>query len=96
MIETYNRKSLLGAGYTEEEIKALVPNLADISDEELSRFVQEKADSRAKMRLGLNGKQKVVNMTDVENWIEQGWQMKSDYVDIKGVRKAIIHFQHNG
>jgi hypothetical protein len=98
MIETYNRKSLMGAGYTEEEIKALVPNLAEISDEELSRLMQEKADSRAKQRLGLNsnGKQKVVNMTDVETWIEQGWQMKSDYVNVKGVRKAIIYFPHNG
>ena len=96
MIETYNRKSLMGAGYTEEEIKALVPNLADISDEELSRLMQEKADSRAKQRLGLNGKQKVVNMTDVETWIEQGWQMKSDYVDVEGIRKAIIYLPQNG
>ena len=52
MIETYNRKSLLGAGYAEEEIRTLVPNLADISDEELSRLMQERADSRAKQRLG--------------------------------------------
>ena len=96
MIETYNRKSLMGAGYTEEEIKVLVPNLADISDEELSRLMQEKPDSRAKQRLGLNGKQKVVNMTDVETWIEQGWQMKSDYIDIKGIRKAIIYLPQNG
>ena len=60
--------------------------------------MQEKADSRAKQRLGLNGngKQKVVNMTDVETWIEQGWQMKSDYIDVKGIRKAIIYLPQNG
>ena len=57
--------------------------------------MQEKADSRAKQRLGLNGKQKVVNMTDVETWIEQGWQMKSDYADVKGIRKAIIYLPQN-
>lgn len=55
-----------------EEIKALVPSVADLSEEELSRLIQEKADARARRRIGLKGNQKVVNMIDVETWIEQG------------------------
>jgi hypothetical protein len=83
MIERFNRQFLTMAGYSEKEISQF-GDLSKLSDQEVQDLIQKKS-MRA---LGLNGygKQKVVPMTDVKNWIVEGWE----YVSTLPTDEAVI------
>jgi hypothetical protein len=74
MLETFNRQFLTMAGYSEKEISQL-GDLTKLSAQNVQDLIQKKSMKA----LGLNGntKQKVVPMTDVKNWIVQGWEFVS-------------------
>jgi hypothetical protein len=74
MLETFNRQFLTMAGYSEKEISQL-GDLTKLSAQNVQDLIQKKSMKA----LGLNGntKQKVVPVTDVKNWIVQGWEFVS-------------------
>jgi site-specific recombinase XerD len=83
ILSTFNRQFLSMAGYSEEEISKL-GDLSKLSAQEIQDLIKEKS----MQSLGLNGnnKQKVVSMSEVKNWILQGWE----YVTMLPSNEAII------
>ncbi len=69
----FNRRFLKMSNWTDEEIEAL----GDLSAIEESRL-QELLEQKSKQKLGLNGnRQKVVQMSEVKKFIEEGWEYLS-------------------
>lgn len=79
----FNKQFLVMSGYSEEEIQAL-GDLGSMEQEELNGLLQNKA----KEDLGVNGNghQKVVLVSELEDYIQQGW----DFVRDLPPNKAII------
>ncbi len=71
MLARMNRQFLTLIGYNEKEIEAL-GDLSQKSEEEIQQLVKQ----RQMTSLGLNGngKQKIVRMDEIKNWIVQGWE----------------------
>jgi hypothetical protein len=68
-------------GYTDEELDGL-GDLIQLAMEKL----QEPIHQKSKLMLGLKqGAQNVVPITELERWIELGWDYKRDLPDGKAV-----------
>jgi integrase len=78
-----NRQFLALTGYSEKEIEAL-GDLSQKSEEEIQQLVKQ----RQMTALGLNGNstQKIVSMSDVKDWVLQGWE----YVNELPNNEAVI------
>jgi hypothetical protein len=78
-----NRQFLVLIGYSEKEIEAL-GDLSQKSEEEIQQLMKQKQ----KAALGLNGNstQKIVSMSDVKDWVLQGWE----YVNELPNNEAVI------
>jgi len=70
VVETMNRQYLKMAGYTEKELDGM--NIANMNSQEIQDLLRKK--SIEALGLNGNGKQKVVLMSDVKNWIVEGWE----------------------
>jgi hypothetical protein len=74
VINTARVEALKMFGYTDEELQAL-GDVSKVTLEHLQDLIHEKS----KQLLGLNGgTQKVVPVSELEHWIEQGWDYKRD------------------
>lgn len=71
MVQTFNEQFLKMAGYSDEEIKKL-GDLSQMSSEQMQEMVQKK--TLAGLGLNGNGKQKIVAMTQVRDYVLQGWE----------------------
>lgn len=86
MREQFNRQMLEVWGYSPAEIEAL-GDLGALSPVEVNKLMQEKS----KRNLGLNGNsQRVVPITEVKEWITQGWE----YVTNLPTDEAVIRLPH--
>ena len=83
MIERFNRQFLTIVGYSEKEISQFGA-LSGPSDQNVQDFIQKKP-MRA-LGLNGNGRQKIVPLADVRNWITDGWE----YVSRLSTEEAII------
>jgi hypothetical protein len=76
--ENFRKQLLLVAGHSQEEIDKM--DLPSMSDEELQKIIRRKL-------LGTENsdcpKQKVVNFSDVENYLTQGWEYVANLPDKK-------------
>ena len=88
MLTRMNRQFLTLIGYSEKEIEAL-GNLSQKSEEEIQQLMKQR--QMASLGLNGNGKQKVVSMTDVKDWVLQGWE----YVNELPNGEAIIRLPEN-
>ncbi len=84
VINTARVEALKMFGYTDAEILAL-GDVTKVTMERLQELIHEK--SRQKLGLG-QGSQKVVPVSELERWIEQGWDYKRDLPDGKAVREV--------
>jgi hypothetical protein len=74
VINTARVEALKMFGYTDEELLAL-GDVGKVTMEKLQELIHEKS----KQMLGLNGgTQKVIPVSELEHWIEQGWDYKRD------------------
>lgn len=80
----FNRQFLEVAGYSPEELDAMgEEGLSALSPADINKLIQEKS----RRALGLNGNsQKVVPITEVKQWITQGWE----YVTNLPTEEAVI------
>ena len=71
VLQTFNEQFLRMAGYTDEEITQL-GDLSQLTPAQIQELIQRKS----MQALGLNGnsRQKVVPMSNVKDWILQGWE----------------------
>ena len=83
MIERFNRQFLTMAGYSEKEISQF-GDLSKLSDQDMQDLIQKK--SLRSLGLNGNGKQKVVPLNDVRNWVIEGWE----YVSTLPTNEAIV------
>ena len=83
MIERFNRQFLTIVGYSEKEISQFGA-LSGPSDQNVQDFIQKKP-MRA-LGLNGNGRQKIVPLADVRNWITDGWE----YVSRLSTEETII------
>jgi hypothetical protein len=87
VMETFNKSYLKLSGYTDEEIEKF-GDLSQLTVEQMQELIQKKS----MQMLGLNNsRQKVVPMTEVKDWIVQGWE----YVSTLPTNEAIIAILHN-
>jgi len=72
-----NRKTLMLAKYTQQEISAIGKDPSQLTDAELEELIERKQ----KANLGLNGNnnQLVVPFKEVKGWIAQGWKYERDF-----------------
>ena len=83
IIERFNRQFLTMAGYSEREIGQF-GDLSKLSDQNVQDLIQKK--SMRALGLNGNGRQKIVPLADVRNWITDGWE----YVSRLSTEEAII------
>src|SRR5436309_15597936 len=83
MIERFNRHFLTMTGYSEKEISQF-GDLSKLSDQNVQELIQKK--SMRALGLSGNGRQKIVLLADVRNWITDGWE----YVSRLSTEEAII------
>ena len=83
VIATFNRQYLVMAGYSEEEVSEL-GDLSQLNVEQVQELIRQKQ----MQSLGLNGNhQKIVGMSEVENWVTQGWDFVTPLPDGKAIIK---------
>ncbi len=70
-------------GYSEKEISQF-GDLSKLSDQNVQDLIQKK--SMRALGLNGNGRQKIVPLADVRNWITDGWE----YVSTLSTEEAII------
>jgi selenocysteine lyase/cysteine desulfurase len=81
VINTARVEALKMFGYSDEELAAL----GDVTQLTMERL-QELIHQKSKLMLGLKeGTQKVVPVTELERWIEEGWDYKRDLPNEKAV-----------
>src|SRR2546426_10057419 len=88
--DLFRRQILLVAGMTEGEIEKM--DLAGMSDADLQRIVRERivGESGSNSNGGLNGsRQKVVPMSAVQLYIEQGWEWVTQLPDNRAVVRLL-------
>ena len=78
LLDSFNKRYLAIAGYSEEEITKL-GNTSEMTLQELQNLGKQKS-------LGMSGNQKVVPMVEVEQWVEQrGWDFVTSLPDNKAI-----------
>jgi hypothetical protein len=72
-----NKKALMIAKYTQQEIDNLGKDLSQLTDAELEELIQRK--QKASLGLNGNGNQMVIPFKEVKGWIVQGWEYVRDF-----------------
>jgi len=83
MVAVFNKQFLTMTGFSDKEIEKL-GDLSKMSAQEVQELIQKR--SMASLGLNGNGRQKVVPLDHVKNWIVEGWE----YVSTLPTNEAII------